>query len=1821
MSAPVELEYKTVAVAEPAAPPDQGIVEALVAVTGVRDDVGDIIVPGAFTKTLASRKPKVCLGHDWNRPIGKTLDIKELMPGDPALPKTTAEGKPWPKEAGAVWARYQANLHSDDGKSAFQSAKFFGTEESTYSIGYKTTSAKHKGNTRYIHELDLFEFGPVLHPANRLATLQSIKSGEPQDIEYTDFDAADEEKGVMVEDLTLRDYAAILDLMEEKVAKVRRVADSAYWGLPVGTIIKPGMKPQGTGKGGTTNRGLTARKPADAPKPPTIKVGEHVVSRDGYAAKVVAIDGDKVTVFKAGESKKTFNRSDVSRGVATLENPITLKPTASAAEAADYVFREPWGEPEEVGASYENGMLIITDLGRAIDTVDNELDIMEDNPDRKKSAGASARALRKKLVSLVDFDDEDDAPQAEEATPKKPAPKADAAPANTPAEPDKAPKPNAPTEDLAKIQEVGKELGMEVRAAPWPPQYIVEEPKGTRGYGGGVISFSSDTGRATTSNGIKIPDGRVEEYMRTWLQERDKDKGGYAPSSEWVLSQMDRPAREAAAKQESDRKKREAVANATNEQLQGQAQFEVDRLVRLEALRAEMRASGKQVDEAGGERARARGLANLDIVNAELTKRGLPTHHVPTYTGHPALEEFGPEVPGPSDKPTGGRPISEILDSMPINPQTQNVRYRIAHGEDVLDDPTGSGVFAVGNSNSKTDKWTVTVGSGDSLPTGQLLATATNDKTAMPNTSKKMTAWLTALGSLRDANGNPPQYGAPDSATTLGFTDAEGRTLAKAIQEVAVPAYLAAIGKNDGIKDRSTVSQWKRDVATAMQRMPFEMRKEVQDLNVNGRQAYYQRRSQGQGHATALQGVRDMIANARSVSAAPTVSSRPASADARTLSDADLATEQEEVRRTLLSMGNVSSSAQRQPWEDRSRALETERSRRAAVASTEQDERTRRDRVAATAETLSRINFGFRAAKARELAGPDASPAELLKWGHNQAGFAAAPDNRDISLTFMRWGKEIESNRVTVAELAERVREYDLREDEAALFAQRARNYADVIEQSGADSEEARRVITSMRELADRVSPSPSPSAPSVSLEDGRVMSPAAIGAGEERAFELTSGNLTLRVYKLRRPTEPGKPWAYDIVNTATGETIEGEGLYGSPGSALVRAESEFQQAERQQNGGGAGLVGSVNGTARTWRALSNEDLVTAFARARAMAGGDAGVDAMLARRQLTELMTEMQTRRDAGQQLPPIPANVPVTINEQEEERRYQAAVARAAAAETAAPSAVAEPRREQQDTTRLLPEDQLEMDRLKAEGRDNEVAKYWREANARARAAAGQAPRSAGPTRAALAEMQRYRAMSDVELEASLSAARLRAQTDASARNEIMAIRRELDARESARRDVPRAPDAPAPQPEPAPVATIAPELLDEAVESEAASVGLSETPDGALEVEPEVADRQDRVEKLIKDADAGKLNLAEKSTDELTDTRRDLVDELRLQTAMRRRTPTTRATPRPSRPAEAPKTRPGLAGAAEDHAEALRSGDEAAIARTRTRLESSIRRSRTDSEIARSLADTVTSRDDSDADQLSDLAKRLRAESRERRNASARKRRTAKRIERERLQSLLGAVDTELRGRGVELEQVPPELLAPGTDSPRRPTLTDKQKAVLLTADQDGWVVGHGGTVYSLISHNLATGYSSDAPASVRARGSSWARLNAEGMAEVQLLRSGDANASMPAVSLPPDQQIEQNVYTVYKELAQEPGDWIRIARIAKRIGPQAAAELPRVLTAALMRDDGVQLAPESNTKVLTAEDRAAAIRAGGEDLHLISFEDGFYVPPASKASNRT
>jgi HK97 family phage prohead protease len=160
----------------------EGIVECFVAGIGNKDSVGDVVISGAFSKSLMRRKPRVVWGHNWNEPIGKVLEMYEVPASDPRLP-----GKMKAAGIGGLYARVQFNLHSEKGKEAFANVAFFGVEQE-WSIGYKTLDAVYDQNLKanILKEVELYEVSPVLHGANQLTGTISVKSEEKNHMQGID---------------------------------------------------------------------------------------------------------------------------------------------------------------------------------------------------------------------------------------------------------------------------------------------------------------------------------------------------------------------------------------------------------------------------------------------------------------------------------------------------------------------------------------------------------------------------------------------------------------------------------------------------------------------------------------------------------------------------------------------------------------------------------------------------------------------------------------------------------------------------------------------------------------------------------------------------------------------------------------------------------------------------------------------------------------------------------------------------------------------------------------------------------------------------------------------------------------------------------------------------------------------------------------------------------------------------------------------------------------------------------------------------------------------------------------------------------------------------------------------------------------------------------------------------------------------------------------------------------------------------------------------------------------------------------------------------
>ncbi|MFJ4880056.1 NUDIX domain-containing protein [Streptomyces sp. NPDC088745] len=150
------------------------------------DDVADLIVPGAFARTLATRPVKTVWHHGWKDPVGVVLECEEWLPGDPRFADVPGD---WPAEAGALVATVLYNLRTRRGRDAYEQVKqWHEHQQAAFSIGYRVpeSSASRRGDgVRVIHHLDLFEVSPVLHGAHTLTRSIEVKSATGGDgLEY-----------------------------------------------------------------------------------------------------------------------------------------------------------------------------------------------------------------------------------------------------------------------------------------------------------------------------------------------------------------------------------------------------------------------------------------------------------------------------------------------------------------------------------------------------------------------------------------------------------------------------------------------------------------------------------------------------------------------------------------------------------------------------------------------------------------------------------------------------------------------------------------------------------------------------------------------------------------------------------------------------------------------------------------------------------------------------------------------------------------------------------------------------------------------------------------------------------------------------------------------------------------------------------------------------------------------------------------------------------------------------------------------------------------------------------------------------------------------------------------------------------------------------------------------------------------------------------------------------------------------------------------------------------------------------------------------------
>lgn len=172
-SAPVQL----------APDPEEGTFEAIVSVFGNKDYAGDIVMPGAFAKSLELWKSvgdpmPVYWSHRLDDPtynVGEVTEAREFFAGDPAIPDWVNEHV---KNNGGLYIKGVI----DDFGLGTQVRHLLKTRRVrqwsyTYDVIRETKSKDNQANE--LHEVFLHEVGPTPLGANPLTELISAKNRPP----------------------------------------------------------------------------------------------------------------------------------------------------------------------------------------------------------------------------------------------------------------------------------------------------------------------------------------------------------------------------------------------------------------------------------------------------------------------------------------------------------------------------------------------------------------------------------------------------------------------------------------------------------------------------------------------------------------------------------------------------------------------------------------------------------------------------------------------------------------------------------------------------------------------------------------------------------------------------------------------------------------------------------------------------------------------------------------------------------------------------------------------------------------------------------------------------------------------------------------------------------------------------------------------------------------------------------------------------------------------------------------------------------------------------------------------------------------------------------------------------------------------------------------------------------------------------------------------------------------------------------------------------------------------------------------------------------
>jgi uncharacterized protein len=164
----VKLQYKGEGAKLENVDAKEGVIQVYVSAFNSKDSDGDIILPGAFTRSIQDWGPQAknrlwfLEGHDSNKPIAKPFEVKQDNYGllfTVKMPNTTRG-----KDMLALYEEGHITEHS---------------------IGFVTTKESKKSEYNEITEVKLYEGSAVLWGANENTPTVSVKSLQDLDDEFT----------------------------------------------------------------------------------------------------------------------------------------------------------------------------------------------------------------------------------------------------------------------------------------------------------------------------------------------------------------------------------------------------------------------------------------------------------------------------------------------------------------------------------------------------------------------------------------------------------------------------------------------------------------------------------------------------------------------------------------------------------------------------------------------------------------------------------------------------------------------------------------------------------------------------------------------------------------------------------------------------------------------------------------------------------------------------------------------------------------------------------------------------------------------------------------------------------------------------------------------------------------------------------------------------------------------------------------------------------------------------------------------------------------------------------------------------------------------------------------------------------------------------------------------------------------------------------------------------------------------------------------------------------------------------------------------------